>query len=76
MVDLAKKALAKFRRQGKGVWHITLVADGYDEVPTLLYPGGMSKNFAAALARREYARTLDEKLKFVHVAEIVKKDRP
>lgn len=70
MTELAARILAQWRRQGKGIWHVTIVIDGYDEVFSLRYPGSLRKRAAAKLARKEIAQFYHEKLKHVHVSKI------
>lgn len=68
----AKKLLAQWRRQGHGVWHITLIVEGYDQELTYLVPGTHPEKRAVGLARFLCANDLDEDIKFVHLKSVYK----
>lgn len=69
---VAMRILARWRRRGKGVWYVTLIVEGDDEVYKLVYPGRLSRTFVKVLARMELAKALGEKRKHVHVTEMRK----
>lgn len=53
-----------------GVWQITLVIDGDDEVYTLLLPGEMKMKDAKILARDELHCSENTARKYVHVSAV------
>lgn len=70
------RIFARWRRKGKGIWYITLIIEGDDQVYSRVYPGTLNKSYAAALSRRELSREEQTPLRFVIVTDIQLKDLP
>ncbi len=70
----ADRELAKWRRQGKGIWKLTFVVEGYDEEFVHLMPGRLSQRFAASLAAHALSFDLKVKKCYVILQRIVKED--
>ena len=51
--------LAALRREGHGVWYITFIVDGFDEVFTQAVSGRYSETFAEAIAKQRIALELN-----------------
>ena len=64
------RRLAAWRRESKGIWYVTLIIEGYDEVFRLVYPGGHSERFVRVLANIELAQSEGVSRKLVHVTEV------
>ncbi len=75
-IDQATRELAKWRLQGHGVWYVTLVIDGHDDVFTHVFPGKQKRKDVEALARYHCSRQQKLPLKHVHVAGCDLKDLP
>ena len=68
----AQIELAKWRREGHGVWHVTVVVEGFDDEFVYLYPGKLSKTFVRPYARMIIARQLKCSPFHVHVKHLKK----
>lgn len=75
-VGESEQTLAAWRRAGKGIWHVTVIIDGFDEVFDLRYPGGLSEKQVRKLARKEVAKIERQCLRYVHVTSAELKELP
>lgn len=66
-MDEALKRLARWRRQGRGIWRISYIVEGFDDEFVLVYPGKYSRRAAVYMGKVELARSLDCKRKHVHL---------
>lgn len=55
-----KALLARWRREGYGIWRIILVVIGWDEAFGYALPGKLSETFATALAKEMCAKETGE----------------
>ncbi len=71
---VAERELAKWRRQGKGVWRLTFVVEGYDDEVIHLLPGKLSQRFASRVAAQSIAFDLKVKRCYIILQSIVKEN--
>ncbi len=69
-LDQAKHLLAGWRREGKGVWYITFVVEGYDDDFTYVHPGRFGRRFAIGLATVACAKELGVSSKYIVIKEV------
>jgi hypothetical protein len=63
--DTSVHEIAKWRREGHGVWHFVFVVEGYDEQFVMRAPGKLSEGFAQELTRQKLTKALKVKRKHV-----------
>lgn len=68
----ATARVAEWRRQGSGIWTIIMIAEGYDDQYTMMYPGALSERKVKKRARNECAAMIGCHAKHVHLKSIVK----
>jgi len=61
--------LAAVRRQGKAVWSITSVVEGFDDPFTVVVSGQFSRHSAISVAQGHLAEVLRLKRRFIHLQE-------
>lgn len=70
LIGLADKILARWRREGYGVWHVEMIVEGYDDTYTMVVPGRLSQKKARKRAIKGLSLEMGEKKKFIHVREM------
>lgn len=63
----ALRKMAQWRRDGYGVWKITMIIEGFDDVWIHLLPGRLSDRHVKKFAIRECAQEHDVKPRLVHI---------
>ena len=69
-LDQAVHLLAGWRREGKGIWYITFVVEGYNDDFTYVFPGKIKRSGAIRLAKMACADELNVKKKFIIIKEV------